>query len=52
MYEHMNSFAICFLAEIPLRGFPFRVELSDNYGIHTDNTRLIVQRISFEKEIP
>ena len=67
-----NNFAICFLLEIPLRGFPFQMKLYDKYRIPKHNkdfnifhlkrkspqgslkqeTYLIFQRTSFEKEIP
>ena len=48
-----NDFAICFLLEIPLWGFPFQIKTSGNTEcLNKNNTSLIVQRISFEKEIP
>ena len=40
------------LFEIPLSGFPFQIEFFDKCGIPKNNTHLIVQRITFEEEIP
>ena len=47
-----SNFATRFLPEIPLKGFPFRMEFSKKCRILKNNTNLIAQRISFEKEIP
>ena len=47
-----SNFATCFLLEIHMRGFPFRRKLSGKYIIPQNNTNLLVQRISFEKEVP
>ena len=47
-----NNFAICFLLEIPVRGFPFQVKLSDKYRIPKNNTNIICQRIYFGKGNP
>ena len=47
-----SNFAICFLLEIPLGGFPFQMKFSEQYRIPKNDTNLIVKRISFEKEIP
>ena len=52
LWTSENSFAICFLLEIPLRGFPFRMKLSWKYRIPEHSINLICQRISCEKEIP
>ena len=46
-----NNFAICFLLEIPLRGFPFHRAIFQTYIIHKHDTSYF-QRISFEKESP
>ena len=47
-----NNWAICFLLEIPLRGFPFQMNLHDKCRIPNKNIHLIVQWILFEKESP
>ena len=47
-----HNFAICFLLEIPLRGFPFQIRFSETYRIPKNSTNICFQRISFEKEIP
>ena len=47
-----NNFAICFPLEIPLRGLPFQIHFYDKCRITQNNTNLVFQRISFEKEIP
>ena len=33
-----NNFAICFLLEIPLRGFPFQMKFVETYIILNNNT--------------
>ena len=49
MHLSENNFAICFLLEIPLRGFPFQVKFYEQCRVPK---HIIVQRISFEKEVP
>ena len=41
-----------FLPEAPVRGSPFRMKSFEQNTIPKTNTNYIIQRISFEKEIP
>ena len=45
------NFAICFLLEVPLRGFPFQIISFEKCRIIKSNKHMIVQRILLEKEI-
>ena len=47
-----SNFAICFLLEIPMTGFPFQMRLFEKYRIPKNYTNTVFQRISFEKDIP
>ena len=47
-----SNFAICLQLEIPLRGFLFQMTFSETHRKPKSITNHIVQRISFEKEIP
>ena len=51
-HQSWSSFAKCFLHEISLRGSPFQMNFFETYRIPKNNTHLIFQRNSFEKEIP
>ena len=46
-----NNFAIWFLLEIPMRGFPFQMKSFEKCRMPKNNTNSCFQRISFEKEI-
>ena len=51
MVESDMIFAICFLLEVPIRGFPFQMESFEKCRV-AKNRCFIAQRISLEKEIP
>ena len=38
----INNFAICFLLEIPLSGFPLQTKVSYKFGIHKHNTNILL----------
>ena len=50
-FKSLNNFAIRFLLEIPLRGFPFQRKLHQTCIITKNNTTIICQRISTKSEI-
>ena len=47
--EDPSSEHLCFLLEIPLRGFPFHLKFSENVEcLKTSQILIIVQRMSLE----
>ena len=51
-HQSENIFAIFFLLEIPLRGFPFQMISLFDYRVPKNNPNIMLQRISFEEETP
>ena len=47
-----NNFAMCFLLEIPLRGFPLQIELYDKCRIPKNNTHLIFKGFRLKRKSP